>query len=157
MYLPAGVAVVVEMEIVEEKVGFEEAGLNVYDAPVGSPDRLNETGCVPPLTRVIVVLYDVGSPAVTLCTPGDTERLKSKGGGAGLTVNESTAWLLYRFGSLYWYVGSAITVSEWYPSLAIHGADVLLIVRSAPVGPGYGTTTSSGAASSTALSLTFCG
>ena len=85
---------VVDMVSVDEKVGFDETGLNEYEVPLGNPDRVSDTGWAEPLTSVTTTLYNADSPAVTFCAAGETDRLKSKGGGAGLTEKERTAWLL---------------------------------------------------------------
>ena len=63
--MPAGVVDDVEIIRVEEAVGFTEGGLNEQDAPEGSPEHENDTGCEVPDMSVAVVTVDILSPCTT--------------------------------------------------------------------------------------------
>ncbi len=64
-YVPVGVEAEVDIVNVEELVGYKEDGLNKHDAPEGSPEHENDTGCEVPDMSVAVVTVDILSPCTT--------------------------------------------------------------------------------------------
>jgi hypothetical protein len=90
VYVPAGVAVLVVTDIVDDPEPVTEVGLNEALAPAGNP--LPERLTVPPNPPdpVTVALYEVPVPAVTVCEAGAAETEKSPTTGA-LTTSVTVA------------------------------------------------------------------
>jgi hypothetical protein len=61
-YVPAGVEAEVDIVNVEKLVGYKDDGLNEQDAPEGTPEHENDTGCEVPDMRVAVAVVDVLLP-----------------------------------------------------------------------------------------------
>ncbi len=82
VYVPAGVEVEVDIVNVEELVGYKDDGLNEHDAPEGSPEHENDTGCEVLDMSVAVAVVDMRSPWTTEPFDGlkDMEKLNGTGG-----------------------------------------------------------------------------
>jgi hypothetical protein len=74
-----GVEAVVVIVAVVVQVGLQEAGAKEAEAPVGSPEALNDTAVVAPEDRVAVMELVMDEPCLTLLGP-PLDRVKSKTG-----------------------------------------------------------------------------
>ena len=85
VYVPAGVAVVVVTDMVDEPDPVTEVGLKLALAPAGNPLALSPTTPANPPEPVIVAVYEVPPPAVTVCEGGVAAMVKSPTTGAFTT------------------------------------------------------------------------
>lgn len=94
VYVPAAVAVVVEMFNVEPPDPLIDAGLKLAVIPLGSPLAVSETVPVKPLRDPIVTVKLVLVPAVIDCELGEAEIVKSGGGAFAPTATLTVVlWL----------------------------------------------------------------
>lgn len=85
LYVPAGLVALVVTDMVDEPEPVTEAGLKLALAPAGNPLTLKLTLPANPPDPVIVVVYEVFVPAVTVAEAGDAEMEKSPTTGAFTT------------------------------------------------------------------------
>ena len=77
LYVPAGVELEVEIDIVEDEPAVTEDGENDAEAPLGRPLAVNETVCAEPDVTAVETVALVPDPAVTDADVGLTATEKS--------------------------------------------------------------------------------
>ena len=98
--MPAGVVLLVLTDMVEDPDPVTEVGLKLAVAPLGKPLTLKLTTPVNPPDAVMVVVYEVPPPCVTVCDAGDAVMEKSGPAAAGggstqlFAALENSSWMV---------------------------------------------------------------